>query len=55
MVATAEIFDILQTIPDPEMPISITDLGLIEGVEISDTVVHIKLLPTFIGCLHSLQ
>ena len=50
MVATPEIFDVLQTIPDPEMPISITDLGLIEGVEISDSAVHIKLLPTFIGC-----
>tara|TARA_B110000263_G_C14919680_1_gene334203 strand:- start:54 stop:554 length:501 start_codon:yes stop_codon:yes gene_type:complete len=50
MVATAEIFDVLQTILDPEMPISITDLGLIEGVDISDSSVHIKLLPTFVGC-----
>jgi len=50
MVANSEIFDVLQTILDPEMPISITDLGLIEGVEIADTTVYIKLLPTFIGC-----
>ena len=50
MVATTEIFEILQTIPDPEMPISITDLGLIEDVEVCKTTIRIKLLPTFIGC-----
>ena len=50
MVANSEVFNVLQTIPDPEMPISITDLGLIEGVNISGSAVHIKLLPTFIGC-----
>jgi ring-1,2-phenylacetyl-CoA epoxidase subunit PaaD len=50
MVATTEIFEILQTIPYPEMPISITDLGLIEDVEVCKTTIRIKLLPTFIGC-----
>jgi ring-1,2-phenylacetyl-CoA epoxidase subunit PaaD len=50
MVANKEILDVLKTIPDPEMPISITDLGLIEDIKISETSVRIKLLPTFIGC-----
>ena len=50
MVSNDDIFDVLQTIPDPEMPISITDLGLIEGVDVCETSVKIKLLPTFIGC-----
>ena len=38
------------TIPDPEMPISITDLGLIEDVHIDDTTIQVIVLPTFIGC-----
>jgi len=50
MVAKSDIFTVLQTIPDPEMPISITDLGLIEDVQITDSSVHVALLPTFIGC-----
>ena len=50
MVSTSEIFEVLKTIPDPEMPISITDLGLIEEIVLDDTNVLIKLLPTFIGC-----
>jgi ring-1,2-phenylacetyl-CoA epoxidase subunit PaaD len=50
MVARSDIFNVLQTIPDPEMPISITDLGLIESVNITESAVHVELLPTFIGC-----
>jgi ring-1,2-phenylacetyl-CoA epoxidase subunit PaaD len=55
-----DILAVLHTIPDPEMPISIVDLGLVEDVRVringSDaTGVHrarvdIDLLPTFIGC-----
>jgi ring-1,2-phenylacetyl-CoA epoxidase subunit PaaD len=56
------ILDVLHTIPDPEMPISIVDLGLVEAVRVrngrgedvhhggSSTSVEIDLLPTFIGC-----
>ena len=50
MVAKVDIFNVLQTIPDPEMPISITDLGLIESVSVTESNVHVELLPTFIGC-----
>jgi ring-1,2-phenylacetyl-CoA epoxidase subunit PaaD len=54
-----DILAVLREIPDPEMPISIVDLGLVEAVRVpargaavaaSDTVVEIDLLPTFIGC-----
>ena len=55
-----EILDVLRTIPDPEMPISIVDLGLVERVHIdgngrdatsrTESVVEVDLLPTFIGC-----
>ena len=49
----------LETIDDPEMPISIVDLGLIERVEIlphppngetGRADVEIDILPTFVGC-----
>lgn len=50
------ILAVLRTIPDPEMPISIIDLGLVEDVSIDTSrdhqgaVASISLLPTFIGC-----
>ena len=50
MVNQSCILEVLSTIPDPEMPISITDLGLIEEINIEESKVHIKLLPTFVGC-----
>lgn len=60
MTTREEILHVLRTIPDPEMPISIVDLGLVERVSIngngSDATsrngaqVQIDLLPTFIGC-----
>lgn len=48
----------LRSIPDPEMPISIVDLGLVESVQIEpiqpapggDVRVAVQLLPTFVGC-----
>ena len=54
-----DIFAVLRGIPDPEMPISIVDLGLIEdvrfepadpGVAGGDVNVTVDVLPTFIGC-----
>ena len=51
MVNEQDIAEMLQSILDPELPISIVDLGLIEKVEFSNGLVQIDLLPTFIGCL----
>ncbi len=51
MVSKQAIIDVLLTIPDPEMPISIVDLGIVETVELSERAVHVDLLPTFVGCL----
>ena len=54
MVTTEAIMDALHGIDDPEMPISIVDLGLIESVSIEphdeQAKVAIDLLPTFVGC-----
>jgi len=50
MVNHQDILDVLSTIPDPEMPISITDLGLIEHVSMKEKTIRVTVLPTFIGC-----
>lgn len=49
------VHEALRGIPDPEMPISIVDLGLVESEEVLDGgrgghVARIRLLPTFVGC-----
>ncbi len=42
---------VLDGIPDPELPCSIVELGLVEDVRIDDDDrAHIVLLPTFSGC-----
>lgn len=51
-----KIIAVLRTIPDPEMPISIVDLGIVEDVAVSScpdreaATVSITILPTFVGC-----
>lgn len=54
MVANDEVMAVLRKIPDPELPISIVDLGLVEDIRIDQDgdpfTIRITLLPTFIGC-----
>jgi ring-1,2-phenylacetyl-CoA epoxidase subunit PaaD len=54
MARLEDIMDALRSVPDPEMPISIVDLGLIERVELEHdgdgTTVDVDVLPTFVGC-----
>lgn len=50
MVTRDDILEVLATIPDPEMPISIVDLGLVEAIGIEGDAVRVTLLPTFVGC-----
>jgi ring-1,2-phenylacetyl-CoA epoxidase subunit PaaD len=41
----------LDEVHDPEIPpCSITDLGIVERIRISDEVIEVDLLPTFAGC-----
>jgi ring-1,2-phenylacetyl-CoA epoxidase subunit PaaD len=43
--------DVLATIPDPELPVlSITDLGIVHRVRVTDDGVEVAILPTFVGC-----
>lgn len=45
------IWAILDTVPDPEIPVvSVVDLGIVHGVELSDDRLRVELLPTFVGC-----
>lgn len=44
------IWEILATIDDPEMPISIVDLGIVERVEVDAAEARIVITPTYTGC-----
>ena len=46
-----DIWSVLGEVHDPEIPVvSIVDLGLIQGVEVSGAHVRVSLTPTFAGC-----
>jgi len=46
-----DVWTALANVHDPEIPpCSITDLGIVEGVRVSDEAVEVDLLPTFAGC-----
>jgi ring-1,2-phenylacetyl-CoA epoxidase subunit PaaD len=53
MVTTGDIWDVLRTVDDPEMPINIVDLGIVEKVRVETAPqprIYLDLLPTFVGC-----
>ena len=51
MVTVAQVWDALEEIADPEIPvISLVDLGVIRSVDVSEGHVHIEFTPTFLGC-----
>ena len=50
-VTTESIWELLKTIPDPEIPaVSIVDLGIIRDVQYDDDMFNITITPTYIGC-----
>ena len=51
MDKTKNIWKILQTIPDPEIPvISVVELGVIRSVDFIDEFLQITITPTYSGC-----
>ncbi len=44
------VWDVLRTIQDPELPIAITDLGLVRDITIAAGRVAVRLVPTWTGC-----
>ena len=50
-VATDRIWDWLDQVPDPEIPvISLVDLGIIRGVEWQGDALQVTVTPTYSGC-----
>lgn len=46
-----EIFTVLESIPDPEIPVlSIVDLGIVRHAQVSSKGIEIKITPTYSGC-----
>ena len=51
MVAAARVWEALEEIPDPEIPvISLVDLGVIRSVDVQNGHVRIEFTPSFLGC-----
>ncbi|MEY7851980.1 1,2-phenylacetyl-CoA epoxidase subunit PaaD [Natrarchaeobius sp. A-rgal3] len=46
----ADVWDTLYAIEDPEMPISIVDLGLIYGIDVEDGEATVDMTLTYSGC-----
>ena len=47
----APIWQILETVPDPEVPVlSVLDLGIVRDVKISDNGIEVIITPTYTGC-----
>lgn len=50
-VSAAEIERVVATVEDPELPVSIADLGMVRSVTVSpDGAVVVSLVPTFLAC-----
>src|SRR3972149_7229110 len=50
-IEAADVCSVLEEVHDPEIPvISVVELGLIQGVEVSRRHVRVSLTPTFAGC-----
>jgi ring-1,2-phenylacetyl-CoA epoxidase subunit PaaD len=51
VVEEAQVWQALEEIPDPEIPVvSLVELGVIRSVDVSNGHVRIEFTPTFLGC-----
>ena len=48
--AGAEVARALQSVEDPELPVSIVDLGMVRAVTVSAGTAEVELVPTFLAC-----
>ena len=49
--ATKEVWSILETVTDPEVPVlSVIDLGIIRDIKLNDEEVEVIITPTYSGC-----
>ena len=50
-ISTGTIWELLKTIPDPEIPaVSIVDLGIVRNVQFEEDQFNITITPTYSGC-----
>ena len=50
-ISTDTIWELLKTIPDPEIPaVSIVDLGIVRNVQFDEHQFNITITPTYSGC-----
>ena len=50
-MVTADIYNLLSEVPDPEIPVlSITDLGIVRDINIVGDAVTVSLAPTYSAC-----
>ena len=50
-ISTGTIWELLKTIPDPEIPaVSIVDLGIVRNVQFDEDQFNITITPTYSGC-----
>lgn len=45
-----DVLEALRDVSDPELPVSIVDLGLVEDVSVDDTGIRVRLVTTFMAC-----
>jgi ring-1,2-phenylacetyl-CoA epoxidase subunit PaaD len=51
MVTTEQVWDALDQVEDPEIPVvSLVDLGVVRHVQVDGDRVHVEFTPTFLGC-----
>ncbi|MBI3247329.1 MAG: DUF59 domain-containing protein [Deltaproteobacteria bacterium] len=50
MPTQEEVYDVLRTCYDPEIPVNIVDLGLVYDVQVNDRKIDVKMTLTTQGC-----
>ena len=46
-----ELWELIKEVPDPEIPVlTLTDLGIVRGISMSDGEVEVTITPTYTGC-----
>lgn len=51
MMSRDEVYEVLATVPDPEVPaISVVDLGIIRDVVVDENEICVTVTPTYSGC-----
>ena len=47
----AELWELIKEVPDPEIPVlTLTDLGIVRDISMSDGSVEVTITPTYTGC-----